>query len=286
MEQLIQAEVASWFGLVQVLERITISRGELMNDILDAISARIRAPYFGYALLAFIGLNWRGLFLLAVTEGAPQQRLEAFDAQTSFGSLVIVPLLAGALVTLVSPWIRFAFGYLSKRPFEHIDNLYLDSEHRKTIRKTQLERSRADLFASKESELIERARRDEEVLEIENEQLKEKLKQEIDVLRRQRDEMSADLDGHANSISLSATEKEMLKAAARDGKGNITRNEYIGGRSIQIGLFTFGNDSSREFSKFDSALKSLVNKGLVTPVGNKGELFELSHTGWLIADAL
>ena len=34
-----------------------------MNDIFDAISARIKAPYFGYALLAFIGLNWRGIFL-------------------------------------------------------------------------------------------------------------------------------------------------------------------------------------------------------------------------------
>src|SRR5690606_26367828 len=97
--------------------------------------------YFGYALLAFIGLNWRGIFLLTVTSGSPQVRLAAFDAQTSAWSLVVLPLFVGALVTLASPWVRLGFGLLSKRPFEHIDNLHLDSEHKKTIRKTQLEQS-------------------------------------------------------------------------------------------------------------------------------------------------
>ena len=257
-----------------------------MNDILDAISARIKAPYFGYALLAFAGLNWRGLFLLAVTEGTPQERLAAFDAQTGLWSLVFFPLLVGAVVTLASPWIRFAFGFASKRPFEHIDNLHLDSEHRKTIRKTQLERSRADLFASKEEELISRAKRDEEVLEIEDDQLKERLKQEIDALRRERERMSADLDDQANSVPLSTTEKEILKAAAKDKSGGIARNEYISGRNIKIGSLIFGQDSTRDFTKYDSALKSLVAKGLVVAIGHKGELFELTHAGWEIADAL
>lgn len=173
-----------------------------MNDIFDAISARLKAPYFGYALLAFIGLNWRGIFLLSVTMGTPQERLSAFDAQTSEWSLVVLPLIFGAVITLASPWVRLAFSFLSKRPFEHIDDLHLDAEHRKTIRKTQLERSRAELFASKESELIGRAKRDEEILEIENEQLKEKLIQEIEALRLQRDRMSSDVQGHQNGVGL------------------------------------------------------------------------------------
>ncbi|TKR53438.1 hypothetical protein D7I39_20810 [Allopusillimonas ginsengisoli] len=257
-----------------------------MNDLLDAISARIKAPYFGYALLAFIGFNWRGLFLLAVTTGAPQSRLEAFDAQTSVWSLLLLPLLVGALVTLASPWIRFIFGFISKRPFECMDNLHLDFEHRKTIRKTQLEQSRADLFASKESELIERAKRDEEVLEIEDEQLKEKLKQEIEVLRRERNKMSHDVEDKANSMRLSVTEKEIIKAAAQDETGSIMRTHHLGGRTIQIGSYTFGEGHSRDFSKYDSALKSLVSKGLVTQMGSKGEMFELTHAGWEVADTL
>lgn len=257
-----------------------------MHDVLDAISARIKAPYFGYALLAFIGLNWRGVFLLTVTKGSPQERLAAFDAQTSAWSLIALPLLVGGLVTLVSPWVRLGFGLLSKRPFEHIDNLHLDSEHRKTIRKTQLEQSRSAFFASKESELIERAKRDEEVLEIEDEQLKEKLKKEIDALRHERERMSVDLGGPRSDFRVSAQEREILKAAAQDKSGSIMRMSYIGGRSIQAGQLTFGEESNREFAKYDSALDGLVAKGLVSAVGHSGEMFELTHAGWKIADAL
>jgi hypothetical protein len=256
-----------------------------MNDIFDAISARIKAPYFGYALLAFIGLNWRGIFLLSVTNADPQERLAAFDAQTSAWSLIVLPLLVGAFVTLASPWIRLGFGFLSKRPFEHIDNLHLDSEHKKTIRKTQLEKSRADFFASKESELIERAKRDEEVLEIEDEQLKEKLKQEIDALRRERERMSVDLSEHRDDARVSAQEREILKAAAQGKSGSIMRMSYIGGRTIQAGHRTFGEGNSRDFAKYDSALNDLVSKGLVSAVGHKGEMFELTHAGWQLADA-
>ena len=257
-----------------------------MNDIFDAISARIKAPYFGYALLAFIGLNWRGIFLLSVTKGAPQERLDAFDAQTSISSLIVLPLLVGALVTVASPWLRLAFGFLSKRPLEHIDNLHLDSEHKKTIRKTQLEQSRADFFASKESELIGRARRDEEILEIEDERLKEKLKQEIDVLRRERERVSLNLDEQSNDTRISVPEREILKAAVQDKSGSIMRMSYIGGRSIQAGSRMFGEGSGRDFSKYDSALNNLVSKDLVSAVGHSEEMFELTYAGWQLADTL
>lgn len=257
-----------------------------MNDIIDAISTRIKAPYFGYALLAFIGFNWRGLFLLAVTVGSPQERLAAFDAQTSFWSLVFFPLLIGGLIALASPWIRFAFNFMSQRPFGYMDNLLLTSEHIKTIKKTQLEQSRAELFANKESELIDRAKRDEEVLEIEDEKLKEKLKQEIDALRRKRDNMSNNLEENINYANMSSEEMEILKAAAKDGKGTISKNVYLSGRNIQAGSLTFGAGSNRDFTKYNSALSSLVSKGLVTAVGDKDQIFELTNAGWQLIDSL
>ena len=51
-----------------------------MNDVIDAINTRFKSPYFGYAVLAFFALNWRGIFLLSATEGDPASRLEAFDS--------------------------------------------------------------------------------------------------------------------------------------------------------------------------------------------------------------
>lgn len=64
------------------------------------------------------------------------------------------------------------------------------------------------------------------------------------------------------------------------------RREYISGRSIQAGSRTFGEEGSREFSMYDSALKTLASKGLVAAVGNKGEVFELTYAGWRLADTL
>lgn len=260
--------------------------GEPMNDIIDAISARIKAPYFGYALLAFVAMNWRGVFLLMTTSGSPQERLGAFDAETSFVTLIVLPLTAGAVVAALSPWVRLSFAFISSKPFEHIDNLHLDSEHKKTIRKIELERSRADLFAGKEAELIDRAKRDEEVLGIENAKLQEQLKSELETLRGERDRMSADLYSNAGMVSTSPTEKKMLKLAAESANGRISKNESLDGRSIQIGVTTFGSENPRDFSKYDSALKSLLSKNLVQDIGHRGEYFELTHTGWQIADAL
>lgn len=256
-----------------------------MNDIIEAISARIKAPYFGYAILAFIALNWRGIFLLATTPGLPQIRLEAFDSMTSFKSLIVLPLVAGAVVAIFSPWIKLGFAYLSRRPFEYIDNLHLDAEHRKTIRRTQLERSRTELFASKETELIERAKRDEEVLQIENESLQAQLKMELEQLRTERDRMAHGVYGE-NTIRLSPTEKELLKFAAKSSSGTISRNEYLSGRNIQVGATTLGAESTKEFAKYDSALRSLASKELIRPMGTGDSLFELTHTGWQIAEAL
>ncbi|MFT7880687.1 MAG: hypothetical protein ABXS91_09875, partial [Sulfurimonas sp.] len=69
-----------------------------MDEIVDAITSRFKSPYFGYALLAFFALNWRGIFLLAVTDGSPQDRLAAFDSVTDTYTLILFPLLTGALV--------------------------------------------------------------------------------------------------------------------------------------------------------------------------------------------
>lgn len=188
------------------------------------------------------------------------------------------------MVTILSPWIRFAFNYISKKTFELLDNQQLESEHKKTIKKAELERSRADLFATKETELIQRAKRGEEISEIENEELKERLKHEIDSLRRERDQLSETRE--ENEFNLSDIETEILRAAAQNGNGNIYRRDYISGRSIQVGTLVLGQEGPREFSKYESALKSLLIKRLIQEVDQDGKLFELTHTGWKVADTL
>lgn len=261
-----------------------------MKDVIDAVNSRIKVPYFGYAILAFFALNWRGIFLLFATEGTAHERLAAFDSTTSALTLLVLPLIFGVIVAASAHWVQLIFCLISRRPSGLIDNLYLEAEHKKTIRQTELEQSRSDLFAVKEKELIDRAKRDEEVAGIENDEAKEKLAAQLESLRRERDQLSKQLEdqntvGKPTGYSLSKAAGEILKAASESSNGTIIKPKIMGSRTIQAGSKSFGADNSRDFSKYDAALEELVASGLVKPQGVKGETFFLTHEGWQVADA-
>ncbi|MEL0614235.1 hypothetical protein [Marinomonas arenicola] len=245
-----------------------------MKDVVDAINSRIRSPYFGYAVLAFIAFNWRGIFLLLVSTGSPAERLKFFDTETSFWSLAVFPLIVGALVAASTHWLRYVFLLVARKPLELIENSNLEAEHRKFIRQSELEKVRTDLAAKRESELIDRAKRDESIAEISDESKKKELEKEIKKIRSERD------------IKLSDKASELLLAAASEENGTIMTPKTLGGQSIQAGRKSFGKDSKRDYSAYEFALKELVASGYVQPVGHKGEIYELTHEGWSLADAL
>ncbi|EHK2867749.1 hypothetical protein C4G74_RS22970 [Vibrio parahaemolyticus] len=170
-----------------------------MKEVITAIDTRIKAPYFGYSVLAFIALNWRGIFTLFMMNGEPSARLEAFDSMTSVWSLVLWPLIIGCIVTATSNWIKYVFSLVEKKPLELIDYVNIDAEHKRLLRIFQLEALRSELLATKEKELIDRALRDDQVSKIEDEETKEKLTKDLASLRELRD-----------GIELSEPEKQLL----------------------------------------------------------------------------
>jgi hypothetical protein len=87
-------------------------------------------------------------------------------------------------------------------------------------------------------------------------------------------------------LNLSADAITLLKAAARGKSGIIMNARYIGGHDIQAGDEKFGGQYGRESARWEAALEELVNKGLVVDRGYKGEIFELTHLGWSLADKL
>lgn len=259
-----------------------------MKEVVEAVHSRVKSPYFGYSILAFFALNWRGLFLLIVTNGDPQDRLAAFDAETSAYSLVLFPLLIGAAVAASTHWLRYFFGFISQWPLEKLANIDLEAEHRKTIYQTKLEQSRVDLVEVKEKELIARAKRDEEVAEIEDDDAKEKLMAQLESLRKERDNLSQQIiEQHSleslSKDSISTAANELLVAASKEEAGTIIRSRSAGHNAIEAGLHSFGGQSQREFSKYDAALDELLIGGFIKESGSKGDFFELTHTGWQVA---
>lgn len=251
--------------------------GEWMGDVLDAVSARIKAPYFGYAVLAFFALNWRAIFVLLMTEASPEERISAFDAQTSSFYLFIAPLLVGAVVAATAAWIRFAFEYISSKPVIRVELLYLDAEHQKILKTVELEAARSQMITKRELEAIERAKRDEKISkEITNPAAKHRAQQEIEKIRATEPAFGSEQE------NLSDRETRLLLAAAADGSGEV----YVDQKFIEVGNEHLGHDSSKEFKLFRASVQRLLRKGLLERSEDDQFKFELSARGWALVDNL
>jgi hypothetical protein len=85
---------------------------------------------------------------------------------------------------------------------------------------------------------------------------------------------------------LSEEARVLLKAAASRDDGTIIKISVMGGKFIQAGGQSFGGERGRESARWEHALNELVNEGLAMARGNRGEIFELTHEGWGVADEL
>ena len=175
----------------------------------------------------------------------------------------------------IAAWVRLAFEHISKKPLEKITRLQLEAEHKKDIEKKRL----AEEFSSKQDLLIDDAKKDLEIQNIEDDEVRQRLLKDIEKLRSERDEMMRS----TRSPSLSPREQEILKAAAEDGHGLIVIGEYLNGRSIQAGKKSLGSSEMKEFKLYKEALEWLERKGLVEQRGIEGSIYELTGRGWEVA---
>lgn len=246
-----------------------------MGDVLDAVSARIKAPYFGYAVLAFVAWNWRGIFLLVMTAGSAEQRLAVFDLHTNVWSLYVAPLITGVVVAASSEWIRFIFEWVARNPRLWMEMNHQQAEHKKVIQKIELERLRDERFTRREEELIARAQRDEKVKEIADDEVKRQLQSELDELRRERERGSVT----KTESSLPSPAAHTLLQAAEKSDGRIVRGVDEFGRYIGSGdLMVVKSLDPRDYSRHEAALRELEDSGLV--VQEYEDVYEVTEKGW------
>lgn len=86
-------------------------------------------------------------------------------------------------------------------------------------------------------------------------------------------------------ITITPDAVEMLLAAAEDRHGTLMRVSYIGGQHITAGRRSFGESQDRRaIARWEAALNELLDYGLIQDVGYKGEIFELTASGYEAAD--
>lgn len=257
-----------------------------MKDVLDAINTRIQSPYFGYAFLSFLGINWRELLQLFLADIEISQRISQFDSATDMTTLIIYPLLLGALFSVVTPWARLLFDYISQKPLHLREDIQITGEDRRLTRQRELEIKRDRLFDKREESAIQRAKRDEEVAAIEDENIRDKLRQEIEELRAERKTLEPEGQIGASSFDvISSPAREVLIAAAQ-ADGSILSPKTLSGRSFQAGKSVFGKEGPRDFAKYESAIEDLERSGYIVARGHKREIFEMTSKAYDFIDSL
>lgn len=157
-----------------------------MKDIVDAFSERAKGPYFGYVVTSFIFINWKAVFFLFASDKSIEYRILYFENASSIESLVIQPLVFGAIATLIYPWSLLIFQFFSQIPISLSNRLLLSAEHKSIVKRTELERARNEQFSEIERDLLDSAKRDEELESIQNDETREKLRTDLETVRAEK----------------------------------------------------------------------------------------------------
>lgn len=160
-----------------------------VKEIFESIEARIKTPFFGYFLFSLVAFNWDSFFYLFFDDGAASTRIDYFKKETNWISVIFYPTITACAYTIFYPWLIYILTLSASKPNQLKNNLQIESEHNTLLKKQELENTRSQFFKEMEEELINRAKRDEDLSDIENEATKEKLKDEIEKLRADRDEL-------------------------------------------------------------------------------------------------
>ena len=198
-----------------------------MQDIIEAIKARLNSPLLGYFLLSILAWNLSAFFYLLVQDNEVLGRIQYFQSHTSIYSLVTWPLTTSFLLALIYPWVIFVIAFLTSKPNELKETIQANFEHKLLIERKKLEEARARLLASAESELIERAKRDQELDELQSDELKSKLRVELEQLRAERDSFKNKnrnlIEEHKQLMDIS----EMYRNRAKQTNDFIDSNKLI-----------------------------------------------------------
>jgi hypothetical protein len=137
---------------------------------------------------------------------------------TSIVTLLGYPVLIAASAAISYPWISLFFLHLAKKPRNYHNLLQAESEHNLLVKKNELEKLRGSLLSIKEEELIDRAKRDEELSQIDNKNIRKKLEKEIVSLRTERDSFVK--DKNINSVDIEHLKKllEMYEIKAEEAE--------------------------------------------------------------------
>lgn len=178
---------------------------EFFKEIYDAWGARVKSRVFGSIIVAFTLINWKVLFFLAFEDAKATEKFSYFDAHTSAFTLYVWPIFLGGFIGLVLPYVNnWTHWYVSK-PVSAMRSRDDEYAHERLKKKNAwlAERNRAQELL--ERQIIDEAKRDEEVAEIADPVRRAEVEEEISRTRGSSTEQGADdAIGEFDALVLSA----------------------------------------------------------------------------------
>ncbi|TPL90239.1 DUF4062 domain-containing protein [Mesorhizobium sp. B2-3-12] len=96
------------------------------------------------------------------------------------------------------------------------------------------------------------------------------------------------LSQSARTTSFVGADGQRLLKAAAVGNGSVMVRRYLGGTLISAGRqdFTKDDSDSRTVAQMTAAVRELADHGLIEDRNGKGQLFQVTHQGYQVADEL
>lgn len=188
-----------------------------MKEIFEAIQSRISNPLLGYFTLVFLAVNWEVIFYLLVDEQGALERIAYFKSNTDIHTLITLPATFAIIISIAYPWINYLSLMLCRKPTELKSMFNAELQHKLLIKQQEQQALRAIMLADTERELIDRAKRDEELEAIKSEKIRDKLKKEVSGLRKERDKIK-------QRNALTALTGSALESLSGDSNSNEARS--------------------------------------------------------------
>ena len=172
---------------------------DTVKDIFSAISNRFRSKIVSSILLSFIAINWKVIFYVLFEPVGSEAKFAYFDANTSAITLYWLPIFLGLLIACITPWLTLLGQLISYHADRFRKKLVNNSNHEDLVDKLRYDGLLLEIKAQNEGillekqaqierSLIEKAKRDVEVKEIADPEVRMKLEQDIEEEREEDDD--------------------------------------------------------------------------------------------------
>ena len=161
---------------------------------LQAFQERMRTPWIGSILIAFLLWNWQPLLFLFASDTALPARFAYFDAYTDWRSLFVGPIATGFFFAAAKPWISLLMDKLGAQAIHrsrlHADRLAAYRRSKQLEQQQNLAKEEGQIENEFTDQIIERIKKIDEA-QLDQGQ-KEQVQQKLRALQPTPDEEDVD----------------------------------------------------------------------------------------------